>query len=327
MPTDLPMTEPTPVEPRRHVVLSVILLLATCLSTLWLGAVDWNPTGRLQLFVSNAAANWSQGVPMADLKEALAVTSEAGGPIHWRQGFLYAGVVMGLLLAHELGHFLMALRQRVPASLPFFIPMPVIPFGTLGAVIVMDGSESNRRQTFDLGIAGPLLGLAATLPVLWLGILQLPAAPPYAHGFCFHNPLLLKYMIAWLHPGYATPDVLYLSQFNPFLMAGWVGLLVTGLNMLPVSQLDGGHVVYALLGERARLLARALIVGAILYIIVTERYFWVVMLVLVILLGADHPPTVDDRCRLGWFRQLLGWASLLIPVVCFPAGGITPFAK
>ena len=85
------------------------------------------------------------------------------------------GVVMGLLLAHEMGHFLMTLRHRIPASLPYFIPLPIIPFGTLGAVIGMEGSRANRREMFDLGIAGPLAGLAVTLPILWLGILRLPA--------------------------------------------------------------------------------------------------------------------------------------------------------
>jgi Zn-dependent protease len=325
MPTDVPNIEDTcEPEPRRRFVLPAILFVATCLSTFWLGAADWNPTGRLQMFLGNAAANWPQGAPLAALNEARAI---AVREVDWRQGWVYMAVVMGLLLAHEMGHFGMAVRHRIPASLPYFIPLPIIPFGTLGAVIGMEGSRANRRQMFDLGIAGPLLGLAVTLPVLWLGIHRLPSEPVGGQSFCFHNPLLLKHMIAWLRPDYPTPAVLYLNQFNSFLMAGWVGLLVTGLNMLPVSQLDGGHVAYALLGDRAHLLARALIVGAILYIIVTEKYFWVVMLVIVILLGADHPPTADDRCRLGWFRWLLGWASLLIPILCFPPNGITPFGR
>ena len=308
----------------RRFALPAILFLATCLSALWLGAADWNPTGRMQQFFGNAAANWHQGSPLAAVNEARAVATE---DMHWRQGFVYMGVVMGLLLAHEMGHFLMALRHRIPASLPYFIPMPIIPFGTLGAVIGMEGSRANRREMFDLGVAGPLAGFAVTLPILWLGIARLPDAPVAGHSFCFHNPLILQYMIEWFRPRYPTPAALYLNQFNPFLMAGWVGLLVTGLNMLPVSQLDGGHVAYALLGKRAHLFARTLIVAAILFIITTESYFWVVMLVLVILLGADHPPTADDRCRLGWLRSLIGWASLLIPILCFPPGGITPFGR
>lgn len=325
MSTDSPTAEDAlPPEPRRRFLLPTVLFLATCASTFWLGAEDWNPTGRLQLFIQNVTANWSQGAPLAALNEARAVAEHAK-PFNWRQGFLYMGLVMGLLLAHEMGHFIMALRHRVPASYPYFIPFPIIPFGTLGAVISMEGSQANRRQLFDLGIAGPLAGLAVTIPILWLGILHLPTTPVSPHSFCFHNPLLLKQMIAWLRPDYPTPGVLYLTQFNPFLMAGWVGLLVTGLNILPVSQLDGGHVAYALLGERSHVLARTLIVVAILYIVITASYFWVVMLILVILLGADHPPTADDQCRLGWFRQMIGWASLLISLLCFPPRGITPF--
>ena len=134
-------------------------------------------------------------------------------------------------------------------------------------------------------------------------------------------------MIAWLRPDYPTPAVLYLNQFNPFLMAGWVGLLITGLNMLPVSQLDGGHVAYALLGRRAHVLARGLVVAAIVFMVVSDTYFWILMFLLVILLGADHPPTADDGCRPGWLRQAIGWAALLIPILCFPPLGITPVGR
>jgi Zn-dependent protease len=325
MPSDTPTAadDSLPKQGRRF-ALPAVLFAATCLSTFAAGATNWNPTGYMKLFYGNAAENWSQHSPLAALREAWAITIH---DVNWRQGFVYMGVVMGLLLAHEMGHFLMTVRYRIPASLPYFIPLPIIPFGTLGAVIGMDGSRVNRREMFDLGIAGPLAGLAVTLPIVWLGILRLPEAPLPPQSFCFHNPVILQYLIAWIRPGYPTPDVFYLNQFNPFLMAGWVGLLVTGLNMLPVSLLDGGHVAYALLGRRAHLLARAMIVAAILFIVGTGETFWVVFLVLVILLGADHPPTVDDNCRLGWLRWLLGWAALLIPLLCFSPCGITPLGR
>jgi Zn-dependent protease len=325
MSTDTPtVEESSPPDERRRIALPAILFLLTCLSTFWLGSADWNPTGRMQILYWVTVANWSQESATAALNDAWTVATRN---MDWQQGLLYMGVVMGLLLSHEMGHFLIALRHRIPASLPYFIPMPIIPFGTLGAVIGMEGSRANRREMFDLGIAGPLAGFAVTLPILWLGIDRLPNLPAHGQSLCFHNPLLLQYMIAWIRPEYPTPTLLYLNQFNPFLMAGWVGMLVTGLNMLPVSQLDGGHVAYALLGKRAHVLARSLIVAAILFILITASYFWVVMLVLVILLGADHPPTADDSCRLGLFRQLLGWASLLIPILCFPPGGITPMGQ
>jgi Zn-dependent protease len=305
---------------RRRRWLPALLFAATCLSTFWAGATSWNPAGYLDAIFRVTAANWPQGSPLAAVEEAYAV-AERNLHVHWLQGLLYMGLVLTILVAHEMGHFLTARRYRIPASLPYFIPVPVIPFGTLGAVIGMEGSRANRREMFDLGIAGPLAGLVLTLPVLGYGILLLPAtSQPDSLGF--YCPLLLEHMIAWLRPDYPSPDILYFHQFNPYLMAGWVGMLVTGLNMLPVSQLDGGHVSYALLGRRAHLLARSLLVAAILGILATEHYFWVPMLVLVILIGTDHPPTADDRCRLGFLRRLLGWASLLIPVLCFPLRGI-----
>jgi len=326
MPTDATITEDSPQsEGGRRVALPAMLFLATCVSTFWAGAANWNPTGHLEVLYRVAAANWPQGSPMAAFNQGWAV---AQSQMHWSQGLFYMGVVLGLLLTHEMGHFLVALRYRIPASFPYFIPLPIIPFGTLGAVIGMEGSRANRREMFDLGIAGPLAGLAVTLPVLWIGILKLPATPLPGHSLCFHNPLLLQYMIAWIRPDYSEPAVLYLNQFNSFLMAGWVGVLVTGLNMLPVSQLDGGHVSYALLGRRgAHLLARGLLILAIVFIIATESYFWIIMLVLVILLGTDHPPTANDHCPLGFWRRVIGWASLLIPVLCFPPLGITPVGQ
>jgi len=286
---------------RRRVALPAALFLATCVSTFWAGAANWQPV----LYMTGYA--------------------QAGEVLRqrWPQGLAYMAAVVGILLAHEMGHFLMTLRHRVPASFPFFLPLPVL-FGTMGAVIGMQGSRADRRQIFDVGVAGPLAGLAVAVPVLWIGVRQLEPVGLPGLGLAFHNPLLLQWMIGWLHPEYANRAVLHLNHFNPWLMAGWAGLFVTGLNMLPIGQFDGGHVAYALLGRRAHLLARALVVGTILFILVTELYVWVLMFVLVILLGTDHPPTANDSARLGWFRRLLGWITLTVPILCFPPLGITP---
>jgi len=328
MSTDAQTIEiPLETERGRPVVLPVLLFLVTCVSTFWTGAVDWKPLvhmNALQSAVTVFEQNRGQGSPALALEQALAVAQ-----IKWVQGLMYMGVVMVLLLSHEMGHFLMALRHRIPASLPYFIPLPIAPFGTLGAVIGMEGSRANRREMFDLGLAGPLAGLAVTIPVLLIGIRRLPAAAASftPDSFCFHNPLILQYLIAWLRPEYPTPGVLYLNQFNPFLMAGWVGLLITGLNMLPVSQFDGGHVAYALLGQKAHVLARGLIVAAIVFMVVWDTYFWLLMFLLVLLIGVDHPPTADDDCRPGRLRQAIGWAALLIPIFCFPPLGITAVGR
>jgi membrane-associated protease RseP (regulator of RpoE activity) len=287
--------------PRRRRLLPAILFLATCVSTFWAGTTLWFPIFYMDSF------------------------ERAGEAIcrHWQQGLLYMAAVLAILLTHEMGHFVMALRHRIPASLPYFIPVPFTPFGTMGAVIGMQGSRANRRQMFDLGLAGPLAGLAVALPVLWIGIRQFQPGLVQHPDISFPMPLVFKFLFLVVRPDYPTNGVLHLSELNPWLTAGWVGMLVTGLNMLPVSQLDGGHVAYALLGRRAHILARGLLVGAILFILIWEQYAWVLMVVVVTLLGTDHPPTADDSVGLGWRRRLLGWLSLAIPIFCLPPAGLS----
>ena len=265
-----------------------VLFAATCVTTFAAGVVGWQPV--------------IAGVD-ADVAEQFAT--------HWPRGLLYMVAVMAVLAAHEAGHFIAARLHAIPATLPFFIPIPILLTGTLGAVIGMEGSSATRRQLFDIALAGPIAGLVVALPCLAAGILSAPAdaAGPFA------MPPVGRWLVTILRPD--LTDAVSIAP-NPLFMAGWVGMLVTGLNMLPVSQLDGGHVAYGLLARRAHGLARALVVAAIVAILVLEAYVWVVMFVLVILMGIHHPPTADDRVPLGWPRCLLGYAALAIPVVCFP---------
>jgi Zn-dependent protease len=291
---------------RRRLGLPVCLFAATCLSTFFAGATNWQPLMALMNTDGWATVGWRQ----------LLIRN-------WDQGLIYMGCVLAILLTHEMGHFVAALLYRVPASLPYFIPFPVAPIGTMGAVIGMEGHRANRRGIFDIGLAGPLAGLVAAAPILWLGIMKLDLQTP-VYGELYDCPLLIKWTAAWLRPEYAGLSAVGSSQLNPYFMAGWVGLLITGLNMLPVSQLDGGHVVYALLGRRAHWIARGFILLAITYIVVERAWIWTLMLILVMLIGPDHPPTSNDRVRLGWFRYTLGFASLVIPILCFPPRGIVP---
>jgi membrane-associated protease RseP (regulator of RpoE activity) len=237
------------------------------------------------------------------------------------EGLLYMGCVLAILMTHEMGHFLMAMLYRVRASLPYFIPLPISPIGTMGAVIAMDSRIANRKQIFDIGLAGPLAGLVIAVPIMWIGVQRMEFAPKGPDSL--QLPWAMQLAVQAVHPDkYHSGDGFALSLANPFLMAGWVGLLVTGLNMLPVSQLDGGHVTYALLGKKAHWLARGFMAVALGYLIF--NYFaygkfpgWILMIALVLLIGTDHPPTRDDTVQLGWFRTALGYASLLIPVFCF----------
>ncbi|MCA9262859.1 MAG: site-2 protease family protein [Planctomycetales bacterium] len=285
---------------RRRIWLPLVLFVVTCFSTFWSAIMDWQPA----FFIGNADY----------LRRLLAS--------HWEQGLIYMAAVIGILLFHEMGHFIATVIHRIPASFPFFIPLPISPIGTMGAVIGMAGHRANRREMFDIGIAGPLAGLVLAIPVLWIGIRHLDMSTPAYGPMAFDCPLLVRWMIHWLRPELGEVSRIAISQVNPWFMAAWVGLFVTGLNMMPISQLDGGHVIYALYVRRAHYLARAFLISVILYIVFTDAYMWSVMLIIVTVIGTDHPPTANDRMPLGRFRVVLGTASLILPFICFPPHGL-----
>lgn len=293
MPTPAPNPEPLPPSsaarsrPPRSIRLQVLLLLLTAATTFAAGAVGWQP---ILLGVDDALAG-------------------AVG-LHWQRGLAYMVAVMAVLGAHEAGHVVAARIHRIPATLPYFIPMPVLLTGTLGAVIGMEGSRANRRQLFDIALAGPVAGLVVAVPMLVLGMRQgTPAAV---------NPFALPLLAQWLL-GMVRPDLPPAATIAPnaLFMAGWVGLLITGLNMIPISQLDGGHVAHAILGRRGDWLARGMLLAAMAAVIVSGQYNWVAMLVVVTLIGVDHPPVRDDENSPGPVRSVLGWCAFLIPVVTF----------
>jgi membrane-associated protease RseP (regulator of RpoE activity) len=299
---------------QRRIGLPLLLFLLTCGSTFFAGVTGWMP--MLYVFRDETLLAPISNDPYLLIGARRAVL------VHWQDGLIYMGCILAILLTHEMGHFVMTIVYRVRSTLPFFIPLPISPIGTLGAVICMDGLRANRRQIFDIGLAGPLAGLAVAIPIIWIGAtrLDLRGAAP---GDALELPLVLRLLVERLHPGAYQPATgVPFSALNPYFMAGWVGLLITALNMMPVSQLDGGHVLYALFGRAAHWIARLFMFFVFIYLSVTTIYFdtfpfWIVMALLVLLLGTDHPSTRDDRMPLGWFRTLLGLASLLIPVLCF----------
>ena len=229
---------------------------------------------------------------------------------HWARGLLYMAAVMAVLTAHEAGHFIAARIHGIPATLPFFIPMPILLTGTLGAVIGMEGSRADRRQLFDIAVAGPLAGLVVAVPLLALGLFS-----GTADGA---NPFALAPFAVWLQ-SLLRPDLAPGTTVapNPLFMAGWVGLLVTGLNMIPVSQLDGGHICYAVFGRRGNWVARAALITAILAVVISGRLNWVALVVIVTFLGVDHPPIREEQVPLGPLRTALGLAMFAIPVLTF----------
>ncbi|HET6880070.1 MAG TPA: site-2 protease family protein [Pirellulales bacterium] len=291
-----PVEAPRELAPRRRrIKLPAVLFVVTCLSTFFIGMIGFD---FLTLITE----------PIAMVRD------------NWRQGLTYMLAVMGILLAHEMGHFLQAVRYGVPASLPYFIPLPITPLGTMGAVIALGGSQANRKELFDIGITGPLAGLVLALPVLLIGLLTATPFPASSDvtlgGMRFGDPLIFKLLVAWLRPD-VPADARLIVFGNPLVVAGWVGIFVTGLNMLPIGQLDGGHVAYALMGKRAWWLARAMVLGAIVFMLFSSHFEWVAMLALVVYLGIRHPATANDQVELGRLRTVVGWASLAIPLFCF----------
>jgi membrane-associated protease RseP (regulator of RpoE activity) len=293
-PMPYPRHPPTELEvllaPRRRLParLQGLLYLLTGLTTFAAGAVGWDP---LLLGVDNASI-------------AAAVTT------HWDRGLLYMVAVMGVLTAHEAGHFIAARLHGIPATLPFFIPMPVLLTGTLGAVIGMEGSRANRRELFDIAVAGPLAGLVVAVPLLAMGLLVGSSGQS--------NPFALAPLAVWIQ-SLVRPDLAPGTTVAPnaLFMAGWVGLLVTGLNMIPVSQLDGGHICYAVFGRKGNWVARAVLIGSILAVVISGQNNWVALLVIVTFLGVDHPPIREEQEPIGVFRTALGLAMFVIPVLTF----------
>ena len=304
------VVEPPPRQ--RRVGLPLILFAVTCLSTFWAGAAGWEPANLQRLLQGDAFF-----LRMAVIR-------------HWDHGLIYMACVLAILLAHEMGHFLATIRYRISASLPFFIPVPITPIGTMGAVIGMDGLKADRKELFDIGLAGPIAGLVVAIPILCVGINGLDLTQPDSGTVALDSPLMINLLMAFYQPpGYEAGEhvwstqQVWTGQLNAYFMAGWVGLLITGLNMLPISQLDGGHVLYTLFGKKAHWIARLFLLGAIVFIVFGEAHIWTVMVVIVVLIGTDHPPTSNDRMNLGPVRTAIGLVSLLIPVFCFPPFGLT----
>ncbi len=286
--------------PQRRIKLPVILFFLTCASTFFVGVTHWSPTFAFDSEMS-----------LMPLRRMMLTD--------YGQGLIYMICVMLILFSHEMGHFIATLIYKVPASLPIFLPFPMNPIGTFGAVIGMNGAYADRKQIFDIGLAGPLAGLVIALPVMIAGVSQLDFTLHEGGQMACQCPLGVKWMLEWIQPkGYTGQDVVWISQLNPMFAAGWVGFLITGLNMLPISQMDGGHVTYTIFGRAAHWIARLTMVGAIGFMVYTGAPTLILMMVLLLIVGTDHPPTRDDTVKLGWFRVSLGLVSLSIPILCFP---------
>jgi membrane-associated protease RseP (regulator of RpoE activity) len=239
-------------------------------------------------------------------------------------GVAYSAAIMTILLCHEMGHYVMCRRYRVRSTLPLFIPMPVSPFGTMGAVIFMTPAGYSRKAIFDIGIAGPLAGLVpATAAVLW-GLAHSTVVPLVSHGFTgfrLGDSLLFRGLEKLIVPGVGANQELML---HPIAYAGWAGFFVTALNLLPIGQLDGGHVVYGLLGSRSRHVSLAAL-AALAVTAVFYPQWWFLVAVLVFFIGTRHRQALHDTVPLDRRRVALGIFALAIFVLAFtPQPFMTP---
>lgn len=247
------------------------------------------------------------------------------GVIPWEAPWqLYKGLPFSLtllviLLCHEMGHYFMARYHELDVSLPYFLPAPPIPFliGTLGAFIRIRSPILNKPALLDVGAAGPLAGILVTLPLLVLGLqlsdIQVAQNVDELAGIVLGESLLFKFM-CWLTLG-SLPDNQHIIM-HPMAFAGWIGLLVTNINLIPVGQLDGGHVSYALFGEKSQQIAKIFYLLLIIFGLVAW-YGWLVWVVLLYFMGFVHPPPLQYWVPLDRKRRFIGYITIAVFILTF----------
>ncbi len=229
---------------------------------------------------------------------------------------IYMVVLLGILLGHEFGHFLTCRYYGINATLPYFIPAPTL-IGTLGAFIKIKSPITWKKQLFDIGVAGPLTGFILAVPALAYGLSLSKAVPPsFQEGefvFVFGEPLILKLLGALVLKDVPSDYSVFL---HPVAFAGWVGILVTSFNLFPVGQLDGGHVSYALLGEKSRQFGKFILV---VFAIMGFLFWigWFIWAFLLTFLGLKHPRIVDEVVPLSPRRKIVGYLMVLIFILSF----------
>lgn len=229
-------------------------------------------------------------------------------------GIPTALTIMGVLGLHELAHYVVARRHKLDSSLPYFIPVP-FGFGTFGAIIRMRTPWENRNALFDVGVAGPIAGIVVALPLFFLGLLTSRALPPVPDSMALGTPLLLGWMedLVYLIRGIPQQYELYISAWA---FAAWFGIVVSGFNLMPIGQLDGGHVAYALFGKYTRYLSGAVLIAIAVMAIVLWGG-WFAWLAFTFLSGWVHPPPLNMLEPLSKGRIALGIGVLILTVLIF----------
>ncbi|MGB7201638.1 MAG: site-2 protease family protein [Pyrinomonadaceae bacterium] len=305
-----------------------LLLLAATFCTATLAGVLF-PFGMIDTFPADdpqTASEFLQFI-ISLPSRYLAMIVDAVGKLFTEPGYLEHGLkfsisLLFILICHEMGHYIMCRRYRVDATLPFFIPTPPMigPAGTFGAFIKILSPMPSRKAVFDIGVAGPIAGFVALIPVAIAGIVTMrPASPEQLampSGLVFTDPLFMRGLGALLGK---DPT---LSIGNAFYFAGWVGLLVTALNLIPSGQLDGGHAIYAVFGEKIHYWTGRVAFVVMATLSVVGYYFFnspsgfLIAIILGIMMKIRHP-TPWDTSALDAKRKAVAFLALIIFVLCF----------
>ncbi len=241
---------------------------------------------------------------------------ELFNPINLFYGFLiFALPLMTILFVHEMGHYYISKKHNISASLPYFIPIPpIMPYfniGTFGALIQSRDPMPDKKALFDVGIAGPLAGFIVALPISIIGIAnsEIVEISQITQGETVFGSSILFYMLSTLILD--VPEGLFAFNMHPIAFAGWVGLLITSINLLPAGQLDGGHIFRSVLGEKQKY------AGWIAVIIMFFTGWWVFAFIIIFMMGMLHPPPLNDYTKLDMKRNILFFVALIILIICF----------
>jgi membrane-associated protease RseP (regulator of RpoE activity) len=237
------------------------------------------------------------------------------------RGFWYGGTVIAILGSHEFGHYFACRYYDVDASLPYFLPFPSGPSGTLGAVIRIREPIPSKRMLFDIGVAGPIAGFVVAVPTLVLGLAMSNFArmpPVNSGGLEFGEPLLFQLVAKMM---WGAPPLGYTLNTHPMAFGAWFGLLATAINLFPIGQLDGGHISYAVLGRKSSHVTIGMIAVTIglVYFSASWLVSTVLMIVMLIVFGRHHPRTFDEHIPLDRRRQLIALFAVIMFVLCFTA--------
>lgn len=231
----------------------------------------------------------------------------AGGSLF--DGVAFAFALLGILGVHETAHFYAARKHKVKSTLPYFVPAPTL-IGTFGAVINVKSPIPDRNSLFDLGFSGPLAGIIVAIPVLIIGIYLSKISPIVSGSMIFTPPPIMSIIMYFMTPQIPAG---YELQIHPIAFAGWVGVIVTLLNLMPVAFLDGGHIVRSLFNEKIHRII------SILGVLVTLVLGWIPMallMMLILVLNRRHPGALDDVSKLTNKRKVLAILMLVIFILC-----------